>query len=107
MLIATVLALPVSTTHTIVSGIVTFGLVEFGSSPFDDTTLIIIAVACIISPILGCAIAAFLYFLIEKLILNKEGDWVILKIISIFFFLISSLSFLFLCLFLLKNLFEK
>lgn len=71
LLVATYFGLPVSTTHTIVSGIVGFSLVELGGSSIHTSQIIKILISWIISPFLGAAFGFAMFFFINYSILRK------------------------------------
>ncbi|MFN0065427.1 MAG: inorganic phosphate transporter [Chlamydiales bacterium] len=66
---ATLLGWPVSTTHTIVGGVLGFGLVYGGYEAIYWSTIGSIAVSWIISPLLGGAVAYFIFSIIRRKIL--------------------------------------
>ncbi len=70
---ATAIGAPVSTTHSIVGGVMGSGIAAAGFSIVSWTTMGKIAVSWIISPILGGIIAAsFLYFIKRKIIYQRS-----------------------------------
>eukprot|EP00439_Symbiodinium_sp_Y106_P089212 s1_g1748.t1 len=70
--LATVLNAPVSTTHSIVGGVLGGGIAAAGLSVVNWPTMASIAASWVISPVLGGVIAAALLASIKTLILNKE-----------------------------------
>ena len=68
--LATFFNAPVSTTHSIVGGILGAGLVAAGFNVVDWNTMLKIASSWVISPVLGGAIAASILLLIKLKILN-------------------------------------
>jgi len=71
--IATYFKAPVSTTHSIVGGVMGAGIAASGFSVVDWGTMGKIALSWIISPILGGIIAAgFLYFIKKKIIFQSD-----------------------------------
>ncbi len=70
--IATFFKAPVSTTHSIVGGVMGAGIASFGFSIVSWATMGKIAISWIISPVLGGVIAAVFLYLIEKTIISKE-----------------------------------
>jgi PiT family inorganic phosphate transporter len=71
--IATWKELPISTTHSIVGGLMGFGIAVGGWDFVDWGVIGKIAASWAISPIVGGIIAYFIFKLIMKLILNKEN----------------------------------
>ena len=63
---------PVSATHTIVGGIVGFGLVGPGTSAIEWARLVQILASWLLAPLLGGVIAYFLMWSIRQFILNTE-----------------------------------
>jgi len=70
--IATKLGAPVSTTHSIVGGVMGGGIAAAGFSIVSWGTMGKIAASWVISPVLGAVIAAIFLFTIKKTILYKE-----------------------------------
>lgn len=71
--LATVLNVPVSTTHSIVGGVLGAGIAAAGPGLVNWTTMANIAASWVISPVVGALIAAaFLYF-IKVRVLNVEN----------------------------------
>ena len=70
--LATVLNAPVSTTHSIVGGVLGGGVAAAGFSIVNWTTMSKIAMSWVISPVFGGVVAALLLFFIKKKILNAE-----------------------------------
>ena len=70
--LATIMRAPVSTTHSIVGGVMGAGIAAAGFSIVSWGTMGMIAVSWIISPILGGVIAAVFLFAIKKSILFQE-----------------------------------
>ena len=71
--LATVLNVPVSTTHSIVGGVLGAGVAAAGPGLVNWTTMANIAASWVISPVVGALIAAsFLYF-IKARVLNVEN----------------------------------
>lgn len=95
LLIASFFGLPVSTTQSIVGGLVGFGLVEKGSSAVSSKTIINIIISWISSPILGGLLSFSLYWPIQKFILSKEDcnerSLKYFSLISTFTFIVLSL----------------
>ncbi len=69
---ATAMKAPVSTTHSIVGGVMGAGIAAAGFSIVSWTTMAKIAASWVISPILGGIIAAAFLFAIKKSIVFKE-----------------------------------
>ncbi len=69
---ATAIKAPVSTTHSIVGGVMGAGIAAAGFSIVSWTTMGKIAASWIISPVLGGAIAALFLFAIKKSIILKK-----------------------------------
>jgi PiT family inorganic phosphate transporter len=95
--VATILGLPVSTTHAVVGAVVGFGLVTVGISEIAWIKILQIVASWFISPIMGGIITAFLFIFIERrIIYSSEPDKAILKyspylIFALLFVLILSL----------------
>lgn len=70
--IATYLGKPVSTTHSIIGGVVGFGLMAAGTEAIQWTKLGRIASSWIVSPIAGAAIAFLLYSAIRRYVLRHH-----------------------------------
>ena len=68
--LATILSAPVSTTHSIVGGVLGAGIAAAGAGLVNWPTMAAIAASWVISPVLGAAIAAALLFFIKRKILN-------------------------------------
>ena len=69
---ATMMRAPVSTTHSIVGGVMGAGIAAAGFSIVSWTTMAKIAASWVISPVLGGVIAAFFLYSIKKSIVFKE-----------------------------------
>ena len=70
--LATWVGAPVSTTHSIVGGVVGAGIAAAGASSVAWGKLGMIAASWVISPVLGGVIAAAFLFFIKRMILGKE-----------------------------------
>ena len=70
---ATLVKAPVSTTHSIVGGVMGAGIAAAGFSIVSWSTMAKIAVSWVISPVLGGVIAAVFLFSIKKTIVYKEN----------------------------------
>ena len=69
---ATAMKAPVSTTHSIVGGVMGAGIAAAGFSIVSWTTMAKIAASWVISPVLGGVIAALFLYAIKKTIIFKE-----------------------------------
>jgi PiT family inorganic phosphate transporter len=69
--IATYFKLPVSTTHSIVGGVVGFGLVSIGFAGIQWKIVLFVGLSWIISPIFGGLIAFTIFSIIKKFILSS------------------------------------
>ncbi len=69
--IATYLRLPVSTTHSIVGGVIGFGLVSVGFSGITWKVVIFIVLSWIISPVAGGLVSFIIFSIIKKFILSS------------------------------------
>lgn len=72
LLIATIFGLPVSTTHSIVGGIVGVGVAALGFDSVNWPKLIQIAASWLVSPVMGAFAAFFIFRLITLAIFNQE-----------------------------------
>ena len=70
--LATILNAPVSTTHSIVGGVLGAGLAAAGMNIVNWLTMSKIAASWVISPVLGGIIAASFLFFIKNKIINKK-----------------------------------
>lgn len=70
--IATWVGAPVSTTHSIVGGVVGSGMAALGASAVNWTKMSQIATSWVISPLLGGIIAALFLLFIKKMVLSKD-----------------------------------
>ncbi len=68
--LATILSAPVSTTHSIVGGVLGAGIAAAGVSLVNWTTMAKIAASWVISPVFGAAVSAALLLFIKVRILN-------------------------------------
>ena len=87
--------MPISTTHSVIGALVGFGIVSAGLSAINWGKLGQVAASWIISPVVGCIIAFFVFKIIVKLIFAKEEPVKSAKIvgpaiIGVTAFLISS-----------------
>lgn len=69
--LATMMGAPVSTTHSIVGGVMGAGIAAGGWSIVDWSVMSKIAASWVISPVLGGLIAAFFLYLIKRTVLYK------------------------------------
>ena len=70
--LATVLSAPVSTTHSIVGGVLGAGIAAAGFGLVNWMTMSKIAASWVISPVFGAAVAALLLFFIKSRVLNVD-----------------------------------
>ncbi len=70
--LATILSAPVSTTHSIVGGVLGAGIAAAGVGLVNWGTMAAIAASWVISPVFGAAVAAALLFFIKAKILNVD-----------------------------------
>ena len=70
--VATYFGWPVSTTHSIVGGIVGGGLVIAGSSAVQWGQIGFVVASWVVSPAVGAIVAASVYLLIKRLLIDKE-----------------------------------
>jgi PiT family inorganic phosphate transporter len=64
--------MPISTTHSIIGALVGFGLIQWGVSCVNWGQLGFVASSWVLSPVIGCIIAFFVFKVIVKLIFSKE-----------------------------------
>jgi len=70
--IATYFKLPVSTTHSIIGGVVGFGLVSVGIAGINWKVVLFVILSWIISPVFGGIIAFTIFSIIKKFILSSK-----------------------------------
>ncbi len=70
--LATWIGAPVSTTHSIVGGVLGAGIASAGISAVDWTVMGSIAASWIVSPLAGGVIAAFFLYLIKSLVIYRD-----------------------------------
>lgn len=70
--IATYFKLPVSTTHSIIGGVLGFGLVSVGAAGIHWNVVLLVALSWIISPVFGGIIAFSIFSIIKKFVLSSE-----------------------------------
>ncbi len=90
---ATAMRAPVSTTHSIVGGVMGAGIAAAGFSIVSWSTMAKIAASWVISPVLGGVIAAIFLYSIKKSILFKEDKIQAAKTYVPFFVAIMSWAF--------------
>ena len=71
--LATVLGMPVSTTHSIVGAVVGFGMVSVGVGAISWGKVITIVLSWVVSPLAGAIIAGGIYYLIRERILRSDN----------------------------------
>lgn len=71
--LATILGLPVSTTHSIVGAVVGFGVVAVGFGAVSWGQVISVAASWVVSPFAGGVIGGGIYYLIRERILKSES----------------------------------
>lgn len=76
---ATKLGMPVSTTHSIVGGVMGFGIVTQGLSSIEWGKVVTIVLSWIVSPISGGIISFFIFLFISKKILTNDKPVVAAK----------------------------
>jgi len=70
--LATWMGAPVSTTHTIVGGVMGAGIVAAGTTSVDWTGMAAIVASWVVSPLLGGVIAAASLFVIKELVIYRD-----------------------------------
>jgi PiT family inorganic phosphate transporter len=70
--ISTYYSLPISTTQSIVGALIGFGVVAAGVSSISWGMMIEIGESWILSPLIGAALAFFIFFIIKKVIFDSE-----------------------------------
>jgi PiT family inorganic phosphate transporter len=83
--IATYFKLPVSTTHSIIGGVVGFGLVSVGFAGINWRVVLFVVLSWIISPVFGGIIAFTIFSIIKKFILSSAEPIAQTKKIGPFF----------------------
>ncbi len=76
---ATKLGMPVSTTHSIVGGVIGFGIATHGLSSIEWGKVVTIVLSWIVSPISGGIISFFIFLFISKKILSYDKPVVAAK----------------------------
>jgi PiT family inorganic phosphate transporter len=75
--LATVLGLPVSTTHSIVGAVVGFGILSVGFGAISWGKVMAIAVSWVVSPVAGAVIAGAIYYLIRQKVLESDSPEIV------------------------------
>ena len=75
ILVATHWSMPISTTHSIVGGMMGFGIVAFGFESINWITFFHIAVSWVLSPLFGGLLAYVTFKTISGLILHADNPW--------------------------------
>ncbi len=73
--IATILGNPVSSTHTVVGATAGFSLVAVGTEGVNWSSLGLLTLAWILTPVLSGIVAAILYSQLRRGVLNQESPW--------------------------------
>ncbi len=76
--------MPISTTHSIIGALVGFGLIQWGTHCINWGKIGFVAASWVLSPIVGCIIAFFVFKTIVKLIFAKEEPVKSAKIVGPF-----------------------
>jgi len=84
--------MPISTTHSVVGAIVGFGLIQWGTNCINWNELGFIASSWVLSPVVGCIIAFFVFKIIVRFIFSKEEPVKSARIVGPF--IIGSTAFL-------------
>jgi len=71
--LATVLGMPVSTTHSIVGAVVGFGILTVGIGAISWGKIITIAISWVVSPVSGAIIAGGIYYLIREKVFRADA----------------------------------
>ena len=93
--------MPISTTHSIIGALVGFGLIQLGANSIEWGKLGFVASSWILSPVVGCIIAFFVFKVIVKLIFAKEEPVHSAKVVGPF--IIGATAFLIITALLLKT----
>jgi len=72
LLIATLISLPISTTHSLIGALVGIGLCFLGPSALAGSKLLETVLSWVVSPVLGFVLGFSSYFMIKKLILDRR-----------------------------------
>jgi PiT family inorganic phosphate transporter len=101
--ISTLLNLPVSSTHSIVGGMIGIGIINSGMKGIRWMEVFKITISWIITPIISCLFTIFLIFLFKKIIKNSKNYDSLIKNISNIISLLFIIILLILLTSLLKN----
>ncbi|GJQ10558.1 hypothetical protein GpartN1_g2349.t1 [Galdieria partita] len=99
LILATILGLPVSSTHSVVGGLLGFGI--SAGWKINITQVLRILSSWLISPVFGGIIAFFMYYSLRKLIFKRSSPLVVLK--RLLPILIGSILFILSLFLLMKN----
>jgi PiT family inorganic phosphate transporter len=89
--ISTYYSLPISTTQSIVGALIGFGIVAAGVSSISWGKMIEIGESWILSPLIGAALAFFIFFIIKKTIFGSDKPIISTKkIVPFFAFAVTS-----------------
>lgn len=89
--ISTYYSLPISTTQSIVGALIGFGIVAAGVSSISWGKMIEIGESWILSPLIGAALAFFIFFIIKKTIFDSDKPIISTKkIVPFFAFAVTS-----------------
>ena len=83
--LATLLKMPISTTHAIIGSLLGFGLMGGGSQAIHWNYIIIITLSWILSPVIGAGISFIIFNIYKFLIFNKEHPFESFKKIAPYF----------------------
>ncbi len=75
LLLATVYSLPVSTTHSIIGGLVGCGIIAGGPNCIQWSKIVEIVISWFTSPVLAGLISALLYWIVRTLVLRHEDSF--------------------------------
>jgi len=75
ILVATHWSMPISTTHSIVGGMMGFGIVAFGLESINWPTFLYIVASWVISPFFGGLLSYITFKTISSLILHADNPW--------------------------------
>ena len=93
--------MPISTTHSVVGALIGFGLIQWGAHSINWEKIGFVAASWVLSPVIGCIIAFFVFKTIVKLIFAKEEPVKSAKIVGPF--IIGTTAFLIVSALLLKT----
>ncbi len=74
--------LPISTTHSVIGALIGFGIIAGGVSSIDWTVMGKVASSWVLSPVVGCIIAFFVFKVIVKTIFAKDEPVKAAKIVG-------------------------